>query len=297
MDRILTTRLRADALALRRLASSPTVSRSELTTKREAMLRDVHRILTLTLGPPPSPVAPFAWEFYDADGTFRSLKITPQALAAELSSSASVAANNGVRVHALFSLVHDPRNAYHTLLSVSRLGNVVEGRPITYVNVPIPTMKAACVKMLRAGMPVFFGSDVGQYLDIKHGVLDPALVDYEVAFGVEVGSARAMSKAERLGAHESAMTHAMVLTGVHLEPATDATGGGEVEETTVRWRVENSWGVDSGDKGYLVMADAWFDEFVYQAVVDPRFVSKEVSDVLDAEPKVLPLWDPMGALA
>lgn len=39
------------------------------------------------------------------------------------------------------------------------------------------------------------------------------------------------------------------------------------------------------------------DEFVYQAVVDPRFLSKEIKNVLSQEPIVLPLWDPMGALA
>ena len=45
------------------------------------------------------------------------------------------------------------------------------------------------------------------------------------------------------------------------------------------------------------MTDRWMDEFVYQAVVDPSFVSEEVRDVLSKEPKYLDLWDPMGALA
>jgi len=45
------------------------------------------------------------------------------------------------------------------------------------------------------------------------------------------------------------------------------------------------------------MSDKWMDEFVYQAVVEPRFVSKEVREVLKGKAKVLPLWDPMGALA
>jgi len=45
------------------------------------------------------------------------------------------------------------------------------------------------------------------------------------------------------------------------------------------------------------MSDKWMDEFVYQAVVEPRFVDKSVRDILTSKPKVLPLWDPMGALA
>ena len=65
----------------------------------------------------------------------------------------------------------------------------------------------------------------------------------------------------------------------------------------VRWRVENSWSETAGTDGYFVMSDKWMDEFCYQAVVDPSLVSKEVRDVLKQKPKVLPLWDPMGALA
>lgn len=45
------------------------------------------------------------------------------------------------------------------------------------------------------------------------------------------------------------------------------------------------------------MSDAWMDEFVYQAVIDPKFLSREVKNVLQTEPIVLPLWDPMGSLA
>ena len=96
-----------------------------------------------------------------------------------------------------------------------------------------------------------------------------------------------MSKAERLLTGESQMTHAMVLTAVHLDK----------DSVPIRWRVENSWSASAGTDGYFVMSDAWFDEFTYQAVVDPTFVTKEVRDVLKQDPKVLPLWDPMGALA
>ena len=70
-----------------------------------------------------------------------------------------------------------------------------------------------------------------------------------------------------------------------------------VDNKPVRWRVENSWSSTAGTDGYFVMSDAWMDEFCYQAVVDPSVVNKDVRDVLKQKPKVLPLWDPMGALA
>jgi bleomycin hydrolase len=161
-------------------------------------------------------------------------------------------------------------------------------------------MKNACIAMIKAQRPVFFGSDVGKFSDRSSGIMDTQLYDYELGFNL----ALKMDKAQRLLTKESQMTHAMVLTGVHI-----------VDGKPVKWRgsylffvivifmlnvislVENSWGTEVGKDGYFVMADRWMDEYCYQAVVDPSFVSKEIRAVLKQDPVVLPLWDPMGALA
>lgn len=112
--------------------------------------------------------------------------------------------------------------------------------------------------------------------------MDLDIMDLTLGFNISLG----MSKAQRLVSGESAMTHAMVITGVHIE-----------DGKPVRWRVENSWGEAAGDKGWFVMTDRWMDEYTLQAVVDSDFVSSEVRAILDQSPKVLPRWDPMGVLA
>ena len=65
----------------------------------------------------------------------------------------------------------------------------------------------------------------------------------------------------------------------------------------MRWRVENSWGGDRGDKGYFVMSDDWFSEWVYQIVLEKLDATKDLVDILSKKPIVLPAWDPMGSLA
>lgn len=65
----------------------------------------------------------------------------------------------------------------------------------------------------------------------------------------------------------------------------------------LKWRVENSWGEDRNEKGYLVMTNDWFREFVYEVVVDKSICSEEILKVFETEPIILPAWDPMGALA
>lgn len=289
MGRIITSKLRSDALTLRSLVtSSKSSSKQKLLATKARMLQEVHCILTLMLGPPPKPDQKFSWEYYDADGKYHKVQKTPLQLASELSSPSFVRSLSGANVNNLFSLVNDPRHKYLTHLTVDRLGNVVGGyRPITYINVDMATMKRATIKMLKAGLPVFFGSDVGKFSNSASGIMDVKLYDYDLAFGSGNGALQ-MSKSQRLRVRESAMTHAMVLTAVQVDEKTGKS---------VRWRVQNSWGTAAGTDGWFVMTDEWMDEFVYQVVVDPSFVEKEVRDALNNEPMVLPLWDPMGALA
>lgn len=114
------------------------------------------------------------------------------------------------------------------------------------------------------------------------------LFDYELTFGVQLN----LNKADRLRYGESAMTHAMTITGVDLSSEENESAG-----KPVKWRIENSWGEESGDKGYLCMTDEWFDEFVYQVVIRKDELESDILEILKQEPSVLPPWDPMGALA
>lgn len=98
-----------------------------------------------------------------------------------------------------FSLINDPRNAYNKLYTVDKLGNIWGGRPVLCecsasssihanakrfadVNTTSDELKAAVVRSVKAGQPVFFGCDVGQFSSsLKDvGIMDTAYHQYEV---------------------------------------------------------------------------------------------------------------------
>jgi len=285
LNSLLKTKLREHSLILRSLKSSLRASSSlsedailaSLRAKKEALMKEIYTIVSAVLGVPPSADEKFSYDFYDKDGKPGHWEGTPKDFYRTVATDKYSPAD-------AFSLINDPRNDYGKLYTVERLGNIWGGRSVLYVNTEIADLKNAVVKLVKAGQPVFFGCDVGKFSDSAAGIMDTALYEYENAFDITLG----LTKADRLRVNESSMTHAMVISGVHLD------GAGK----PLRYKVENSWGETAGEKGYFVMTDAWFEEFVYQVVVPKAFAPKELVKVYEGDERVvLPAWDPMGSLA
>lgn len=269
---LLTSRLREFAWRLRAMHREGRPLQHLQETRKE-MLVEIHRILTIVLGEPPTT---FDWSFRDKDKEYKTFRgLTPLSFASEHTDAKAY--SDGV------SLIHDPRNEYYRLYTVQYLGNVVGGRPVLYVNLPVESLKEYAMASIKAGKSVWFGCDIGRFTHRQSGVMNMRIFDYELAFGIQHG----LSKSDRLHYGESAMTHAMVLTGVNVG----------ADDKPTHWRVENSWGDDHGDKGYLSMSDDWFDQYTYQVVIERSLLPEKVLEVLKQAPIVLPPWDPMGALA
>ena len=133
-------------------------------------------------------------------------------------------------------------------------------------------------------IPVWFGADCHPMMDRDSGAWATDLFEYARVYNVDFN----MDKEERVRFADSAMNHAMAFVGVDV--ADDGT-------TTRRWRVENSWGDKIADKGYFTMSDDWFSEYVYEVAVPKSLLPEEYRAVLLRPARVLPAWDPMGALA
>jgi bleomycin hydrolase len=241
--------------------------------EKEDILRVIYRVLGIHLGTPPER---FDWQWTDKERAFhRDGVLTPQEFAAGYVD---------LPLADYVCLVHDPRptSPFGRTFTVEYLGNVLGAPPVTYLNVEMPVIKDLAARALQSGEPVWFGCDVGKMMSSEYGLWDARLYDlpsvYDTAF--------TLGKADRLIYHESAMTHAMLFTGVDL-----------VDGTPRRWRVENSWGPDKGKDGFYTMNDSWFDEYVFEIAARRDQLPPALQGALDDEPIVLPAWDPMGALA
>ncbi|KAJ1646671.1 bleomycin hydrolase [Coemansia asiatica] len=234
------------------------------------MLEEVHRIVTISLGQPPER---FTWAFYDKDKKFHEFHdITPLEFY-----------RNHVKQDCkqYVSLIHDPRNAYMKKYTPQYLGNVVGTKDVHYINLPINDFKRYAIETIKSGCPAWFGLHVEKFSMQKNDMVDLDVIDYKSAFNINFG----LNKAEQMQYHDSHITHIVALTGVHIE-----------DDKPVRWQIENSYGEDHGNKGYLTMTDKWFDEFAYVIVVDKNDLPSEILAVLDQDAIVLPPWNPMSRI-
>lgn len=278
MNEILNHKMREYCLRLRNMVESGTI-KGELCAAMDTMIEEVFRIVSTCLGSPPES---FCWEFRDKEKNYHKYgPVTPVQFYNEH-------VKPYFNMEDKICLVNDPRpqNPYNRLYTVEYLGNMAGGRKTLYNNQPIDVLKKLAAASIKDGEAVWFGCDVAKHFYGKLGINDMNIFNHELVFGVSVKN---MNKAERLIFGESMMTHAMVLTAV-----TEKDGQ---EEAFEKWRVENSWGEDRGNKGYLIMTDDWFSEYVYEVVVDKKHVPEDILAVMQQEPIVLPAWDPMGALA
>lgn len=276
MDKYLTRYLRGGAKRLRQ-SHEAGVALDELREMKKQMMDEVYRLLATCLGEPPSTVDVRLRD--KDDGLVLSGTFTPQQFFAEAV---------GMDLDAYVSLISAPTadKPFGRTYTVSRLGNVVEDGGVRYLNLEPAKLKEAAIAQLKDGLPVWFGCDVDQSYLRDEGIMDTAALDLDTLLGFPVEGC--MDKAERLDYGESMMTHAMVLEGVNV----DADGA------PVMWKVENSWGKDHGRNGFDTLSDPWFDEYVYQVVVDKKYLDDEDRAIYETmEPTVLEPWDPMGSLA
>lgn len=273
MNRVMTEILRGNACTLRHSAKEG-ADRQALEEMKTDMLKTIYRMLCICLGEPPKTVD---METRDKEGNFiQETGLTPMEF---FHKYVDMDLNDYI---SLINAPTDDKPFYHRY-TVNMLGNVKEGRPVCYINLPIEELKAAAIAQLKDGEPVWFGCDMSPYVSRDTGVMDPDLYGFKDFLQADFP----MNKAQRLDYGQSLMTHAMVFQGVNLDSDGNPT----------RWRVENSWGEEPGKKGYFVMSDEWFTEYMYQVVVNKKYLTKEQLDILDTETIVLKPWDPMGSLA
>ena len=256
--------LRKDAMELRELVQAG----KDPYPRKAVMMAEVYKAACIAFG---QPVQSFDFAYRDKDNNYHEERdLTPQAFYQKYV---------GLSLRDYVAVINEPTadKPLDTPIQFHAVENMA-GRDMKALNLSQAALEDLCVKQLKHGQAIWFACDAGAFGARKEGIWDPASVQYEALLG---GFSTDMPKGKRLEYNSSSAPHAMLLTGVHFDK------DGQPD----RWKIEHSWGKDVGDQGYFVCSEAYFKEFVYEAVIDCRHFSPEQLALLEKEPVVINAWD------
>ncbi len=171
--------LRQDGLALRDAGK-----KADLQKMKVDMLKEVYRILALTLGVPP---AEFEWTRRDSKGnvvstkTYTPLEFYNEFVGYDLQ-------NNYIM------FMNDPAREYGKVYEIEYDRHTYDGHNWLYVNLPLDDIKKMAIASIKGGDAMYFSC-------------------YESLLGVEF----TMDKKQRVLTHASGSSHAMTLIAVDLK--------------------------------------------------------------------------------
>ena len=265
MNKALETMVRQYAVELRAMhqAGKKIV---ELRTRKMEMLKNVYRLLVLHLGLPPDE---FTWRYEDKDKNIVEKKYTPVQFYQEAV---------GFDLNQYVTILDYPVYPYFQHFQIDYCRNMPDKADMNFINLDIQQIKEYVLKSLLDKEPVWFAADAGWQMERDNGIMEDGIYDYQSLYGFQ----EKMTKAERVQYHVSIPNHAMVFV------AADTSDG-----QATKWKVENSWGTDLGDKGYWTMYNNWFDKYVFTVIINKKYLPEKVLAILQTKPKTLPAWDPL----
>lgn len=237
------------------------------TARKEEMMAEIFKMECIVFG---EPTKSFDFEYKDKDGEYHVDRgLTPKAF---FDKYIGMDLNEYVTVtnYPIDALPMNGPYTYHCD------GNMIENN-CTCLNLTSEALENLCLTQLKAGELVWFGCDSTAFGARAEGIWDPDCFDYEGLLG---NVSLYMDKKVRLEHHDTSATHAMVLMGVNFDK----------DGKPNRWKIENSWGDEVGQKGYFVCSEKYFKEYVYEAIINKKHLTQAQLEMLKQQPVVIEPW-------
>lgn len=268
INRMYNRKLDKDAMKLRDL-----VNNNASDTKIKSVIRQLnqenYRVLSICFGTPPEK---FTYEYRDKNKKYHTTgEVTPLEFYKKFAD---------INLDDYVELMNLPGGGYkyNQTYGIELCNNVVGGRNIRYLNVPMHDMRRMVIDQLKDDEPVWFACDVLQEWNNPAGLLSLKVYDWKRSFGISLGK----DKATRVQYRESMPTHAMLICGVDLH-----------DNEPTKWKVQNSWGDKPGHKGYFIMDNSWMDQYTYNTVVNKKYLTDTERAAYEKAEINLPYWTAM----
>ncbi|MQS76687.1 C1 family peptidase [Lactobacillus halodurans] len=266
---VLNKMLRKNGIELRDMVKKG-IAQKQIDQRVEEMLSEVYKLCVYSFGQPPKD---FELSLRtDSDKLIEEESITPKEFLKQYFTI-------NLDDYAIIENSPQTSKQYDQVYTIDLTGNIVGGKVDKFLNLPIERLRDLSIQQLKGNDLVWFGNDVSKESDRKNGYLLGNLYQYDKLLGIDTK----IEKGLALDYKEAEVSHAMTLTGVNL-----------VKGQPNRWKVENSWGEANGEKGYFLMDQKWFENNIYEVIINKKYLTDKELAEFNSEPIVLPAWDSLS---
>jgi len=170
---------------------------------------------------------------------------------------------------------------YYKKYHIELTPNVIGGKQQELINVPQIVMFNAIKRAIDDNQAVFCGVDWDKFNTKEYSLLDTKAFNYDDIFGDNI----IMDKCNGLQYRQSSQTHAVIIRGYNMIK-------GEID----KFLIENSHGNNNNFNGKYSMSVDWFNKYLYQIVIDEKYLDKKVVDVEKTKSIMIPFNSPFGSL-
>jgi bleomycin hydrolase len=241
-----------------------------------SLLYECYKILVLFLGEPPKKIT---WQYYEVKKNKKKQRVIENINPLDFYKK-YVPYNTKDKV----CLINYPCKSidYYKLYNVELNYHLTDTKLRNFINVPINIMLECIKKSIDNNEAIWTGLDWSKYNSSKEGILDQHAFNYKDIFQFT----NEMEKCDSLKYRQSYPSHAVVIRGYNFDNG--KTNG---------FLIENSHGKKEKDfnENYYMSLD-WFNDYVYEIVIDKKFVNSKILKCLNKKPITLPYWSPFGSL-
>ena len=139
-------------------------------------------------------------------------------------------------------------------------------RNFKYLNVGVDRLEQLAVASIRGGQSVGIFAAMNRDINMKTGIMHPKIYDRSKVYDFTDEEKRErLTRAQAMGLGLNVPDHLMALTGFDRP---------DPKKPVVKFKVENSWGPEAGDKGVFHMYREWFRANMFGIIVHKSFLSK-----------------------
>ncbi len=239
------------------------------------ILSECYKILVIFLGEPPKKIN---WEYYKKKKNKKIYSTVENITPLEFYKKYVPYNCND-----LVCLINSPckEMPLYNLYNVDTTFNVVGGTQQNFINVPMNIIVDSIKKSIDNDEAIWTAIDSDKFISNKHGFFDFNAFNYKDIFGFN----NIMDKCDSLDYRQACPKHAVVIRGYNLK-----------NKNNKGFLLENSWGKEYGFDGNYYMNIDWFKNYAYEFVINKKYVPKNIVEILNKKPILLPYNSPFGSL-